>query len=464
MRSWILLTVCLAPFSGAALASGPPFQRLLGVTPLADALFDDTVLHEARLAISSRDWQALKDHFLENTYYPADFRWRGVVARNVGIRSRGTGSRSGTKPGLRIDFDRYSIDQRYLGLRSIVLRNNTQDPSTLRERLSMLLFRRLGLPAPREAHARLFVNNEYVGLYTIVETVDRTFLKARFNDDAGYLYEYDYPPEAAPYYFEYRGSDPNQYVPLPFKPETHETDPQAAVIVRMIDTINRAGDASFRSAMAPYLDLRRFIQHVAVEAFLADDDGMLGNYGMNNFYLYRFSGTTLFTFIVWDKSDAFMGGSRASIWHNVTDVPPSLRNRLMSRAMRYPDLYALYLDALIEAVRSATEIDPGSSDGRGWLEREIEREYAQVRESALADPVKPHTNPEFEQEVERLRAFARERASNVMEEVARSRGASALPLGGSAADGRPNAPSYGVHAAAPKSRNDWPSIGMNSQS
>jgi hypothetical protein len=34
----------------------------------------------------------------------------------------------------------------------------------MRERVSMLFFRRLGLKAEREAHARLFINNSYVGL------------------------------------------------------------------------------------------------------------------------------------------------------------------------------------------------------------------------------------------------------------------------------------------------------------
>ena len=51
-------------------------------------------------------------------------------------------------------------DQKFLGLKSMVLRNNTQDPSNLHEILSLSFFRRMGLLAPRKAQARLFVNNE----------------------------------------------------------------------------------------------------------------------------------------------------------------------------------------------------------------------------------------------------------------------------------------------------------------
>jgi hypothetical protein len=69
------------------------------------------VVQDIRLAINPRDWESLKEHFQENTYYPADFRWGPQVARGIGIRSHGTGSRSGVKPGLRLDFDKYSTDQ-----------------------------------------------------------------------------------------------------------------------------------------------------------------------------------------------------------------------------------------------------------------------------------------------------------------------------------------------------------------
>src|SRR6478672_12036216 len=115
------------------------------------------VLHDIFLTINSKDWTSLKEHFLDNTYYPCDFKWNGQTVRNSGIRSRGTGSRSGVKPGLRVDFDRYTDGKRFLGLKSFVLRNNTQDMTNLHERLSMLLFKRMGEPASRETHTKMFV-------------------------------------------------------------------------------------------------------------------------------------------------------------------------------------------------------------------------------------------------------------------------------------------------------------------
>src|ERR1700730_7302678 len=40
-----------------------------------DDFFDDTYIHELRLTVKSQDWDTLRQHFLDNTYYPADFHW-----------------------------------------------------------------------------------------------------------------------------------------------------------------------------------------------------------------------------------------------------------------------------------------------------------------------------------------------------------------------------------------------------
>ena len=110
----------------AALAAGVPLAARGQTTPTpspvaavdpADPFLDGSVLHDIFLTMNSRDWASLKEHFLDNTYYPADFKWNGQTVRNIGVRSRGTGSRSGVKPGLRVDFDRYTTDQKFLGLK-----------------------------------------------------------------------------------------------------------------------------------------------------------------------------------------------------------------------------------------------------------------------------------------------------------------------------------------------------------
>ena len=80
----------------------------------------------------------------------------------------------------------------------------------------------MGLDAEREAHARLFINNAYVGLYTIVESLDKTFLKKNFGENDGHLYEYSFDNAGAVAVQLRLSAVPIRrlYAPVPFKPET----------------------------------------------------------------------------------------------------------------------------------------------------------------------------------------------------------------------------------------------------
>jgi spore coat protein CotH len=428
MKSTVVLGAALALLMHVAVAAAQDAgdsrlsKSLLGFgngtsastsTTSADAFFDDSVLQEIRFTINSKDWQTLKDNYLSNEYYPCDFEWRGQKVRNVGIRSRGTGSRSGIKPGLRVDFDRYTSGQRFLGLKSFVLRNNTQDMTNLHERLSMQVFRRMGAEVSRETHAKMYVNDEYVGLFTIVESVDKDFLKKYLGEDSGYLYKYDYPSDGTPYYFEDRGADGAAYVPLPFKPETNETDPRPEFVAQWVQAVNQSSTAAFQTSVGEFIDFDKFIRHVAVEVFIGDYDGFIGNYGINNFYVYRFNNQKRFHMIPWDKSEAFKADAGSSIFHNLNDVPDGQRNRLMIRILSYPELYTKYLDTLQAIANSVAQ--------GNWLESEIQREYAQIRDAARADTQKPFTNDDFENAVQGLLAFAQARSSQVLSQVAASR-------------------------------------------
>ena len=385
----------------------------------SDPFFDGSILQDVSLTINSRDWSSLKEHFLDNTYYPCDFKWNGQTVRNVGIRSRGTGSRSGVKPGLRVDFDRYTTDQKFLGLKSVILRNNTQDPSGMRERLSMSMFTRMGLLAEKEAHTRLFINNTYIGLYTIVESLDKTFLAKNFNEDGGHLYEYSFDNAAAvPFNFGYPGANADLYTPVPFKPETLELDPQGQVFERMFWTINIAGDASWRSQIEEFLDLKKFIRHLAIENFLAEEDGLTGDYGPNNFYIYRFVNTNKFTILPWDKSNTFWESPAYSILRNIEDGAEVRRNRLVVRALREPDLRELWLNTILECADSIMQ----PAGDTTWLLSEVTRISEQIRVANNSDPSREvYTNADFEESIRFLTNWAQTRSDNVRAQVAADR-------------------------------------------
>ena len=160
--------------------------------------FSGDTLHEVKIDINTKDWDLLRQNFTDKTYYPCNFTVDGTIIRDVGIRPRGNGSRSKDKPGLRVDFNRYR-EQLFLGvLTAVILDNVTQDQSMIRERVSMATFQRMGLPAPRETHAKVYVNDVYLGMYAFVEEINKNYLKRVYGgtvgavENDGYLYEYEW--------------------------------------------------------------------------------------------------------------------------------------------------------------------------------------------------------------------------------------------------------------------------------
>jgi len=367
----------------------------------ANQLFDDTVLHDVHLYVHPVDWQTLIDNFWLNTYYPAEMSWRGLNVSNIGIRARGGGSRNPRKPGLKVDFNRYDSNQRFLGLTSIILDNSAQDNSFLAERLSMLLFRKRGIAAPREAYARLFLNNRYFGLYSIVEEVNADFSRANFNT-TGDLYEFRW---IGVYRFGYLGDDPEPYAQI-FKAENNAATNNLPNLIDFIRFVNTATDVEFEAGVGRFLDVEWLLKYLAIESYIGEWDGFLGSEGMNNFYLFRAPGG-LYRWIPWDK-DVTMTYYDLPLDYNKD------QNVLAKRLMSVPAFRRTYYEELAAAQNEA------GGEG-GFLATEIERAFRLMHSAALADPTKGADNEQFEEAVEAVRNFVQFRwviVRDVLKEMA----------------------------------------------
>ncbi len=384
----------------------------------ADDLFNIGALQRVDLLVNSQDWAKLKENFQENTYYPADVRWNGLTVRNVGIRSRGLGSRSPTKPGLRVDFDRYASDQTFLGLKSIVLDNLTQDPSGIRETVTMRMFARMGVPAPRESFARLYVNNQLIGLYAIVESVDKDLLARVFGEvdgdvqNDGYLFEYNYIL-GAPWRFEHLGADLAPYSER-FDAKTREDKSDAqkwGPIEELVRLVNDTRAEDLASVLEPRLDVTAFLRYLAMQNFVAENDGFTGYDGMNNFYFYRLENSDRHVLIAWDEDNAF----------HSTDYSLTTRhdeNVLVRKVMASSGWKAQYFATLGEAAESASQVDEGQTDG--WLLAEVRRQLDLIAAAMAEDPSKPYTHDEHVAAREALLGFPSARITYVRCEAARA--------------------------------------------
>lgn len=357
----------------AAILVGTALSLPAQTAPTVDnALFDGSFLHEISLTVAPEDWAKLKENYLLNTNYPADFRWQGNAAYSiapqellrVGIRSRGSGSRSPVKPSLRIDFNRYDKQQRLLGLSSIVLDNAIQDQSYLRERLSQNFFARLGVAAPRATHTKVTVNGEYLGLYILLERLDDGFLTRAFGTTQGDFYEYN---RLGIYRFENLGDDPALYIPEMF--ENKNDNPDKAAFVRLIQVINSENDADYIGRLSEVLDFPALVRYLAIENYLSERDGLAGIVGSNNFYLYRRPEDGKFLFVPWDKD------------LTLTDIDHPVDfgfagHPLLERLWQQPEFRRMYSEELKRCY---------VQDG-GWLAKEARFVAGQLTQAIADDP------------------------------------------------------------------------------
>ena len=115
----------------------------------------------------------------------------------------------------------------------------------MHEHLAWGLFARMGQAAPRQSFCRLYINNEYDGLYTVVESVDREFLQRTSGESDGYLFSYQL---REPYYGGDLGDDFNEYRSR-FEPQTHELASNAELYLpvrELLREVNQPDDAVWR--------------------------------------------------------------------------------------------------------------------------------------------------------------------------------------------------------------------------
>lgn len=278
----------------------------------------------------------------------ADLEVDGKSYRGVGLRYKGNASYGMASRGLRrnyrIDLDHYGAKRRHHGLESILLHAGALDPSRLRESLSFAVFRAAGVPAPRTAYAELALTlpgrapREFVGLYTVIEPVDRTFLRDRFHDGRGMLLKPEGVREIA-----YLGDDWSAYAPR-YLPKGDPPEAARRRLIAFAHLIDRGSDDDFRTRVGDFLDIDAFLRFVAVNALLVTVDNFFTS--GHNFYLYLDPRTDRFVFIPWDMDVSLAGVPFVGTAEQRMDLslmhPHPGRHRLLDRLLAIDDVRGRY--------------------------------------------------------------------------------------------------------------------------
>lgn len=294
------------------------------------------------------------------------------------------------KRSWKVDFEVGGSADRLHGMERVNLKAMYNDPSQMREAIAWRLLDRAGVPAAHHTYATFSLNDRYMGLFSVIEQVDKKFLKDRFGrNDRGNLYK-AYCGEIGCATLEHRpdlgGRDDGRQYFAPgsrlddrtYRLKTNEDDPSLntyddlAVLVRAVNGIGVPGDFAsdaFRAAAESVLNVRAFLRWAGANVLLGSWDNYFAT--PSNYYLYNsgpagdergFMDRPYFTFVPWDYDNSSGIDFFATPWQytDLLDWPAMTRSYcrttraphsesripLFTNLLRHPDFCQYYLDHL----------------------------------------------------------------------------------------------------------------------
>ncbi len=372
----------------------------------ADAFFDDSYVHEIRLTFADSDWwnTLYNSHAndTEDPYFPARFEGDGVVIENIGVRFKGNSSfrANSVKKSIKLDFDEYDEENEalsFFGLKKLNLNNSFKDPTMLREKL-FLEFASQFIPTIRTVHTRVYVNDEYFGLYVAVEQVDKIFIQDRFgSEEDGNLYkgaasdEVDGGPQADfGSDLVWEGSAESAYYDH-YQLKTNEEENDYSGLVSFIDALNNGDPDLFPENLEPLLDVQNALAGLALNSLFVNLDSYNGS--AHNFYVYQSDLSGQFSHVLWDCNEAFgsflaFGSGADPLETDPFWLPTNNERPFMENLWENQSYARDYLNYHARMLRQGFDLETFSA--------RIEELADVIRTDVYADPNKLYSNAEFE--------------------------------------------------------------------
>jgi spore coat protein CotH len=240
-------------------------------------------------------------------YVHADLEFEGKPIKDIGVRFKGNGtwmqSQGQLKRSLKLDLNHYVQGQKLAGETKLNFHSNVTDASWMNEVLSHRLYRDAGIAAPRTAYVKAYLtvpgkyDGAYVGLYSLVEDIDKTFAREDLKLKDAAIFK-----PVTPNLFADLGDDWANYKQT-YDPKTELTEAAAKRMIAFAKFVSHADDAEFAAKLPDYLDLDETARYMAVTVWLSTLDSILGM--GQNFYLYLDPKTNKFGFLPWDLDHSF---------------------------------------------------------------------------------------------------------------------------------------------------------------
>ncbi|MCC7303256.1 MAG: CotH kinase family protein [Bacteroidia bacterium] len=355
-----------------------------------DTLFASSFIHEIRFNFyHPAYYDSLMLSHTTDTYYVCDMVFDGVTFPTVGVKFKGNSSFNilSQKKSMKVDLDYIIPSQDLDDLNKFNLNNLYHDPTCLREKLMADFLNRNQLPGPRVTYAKVYYNNVYWGLYTLVEEVNKDFLDGWFNDKRGNLFKGDPSGD-----LKWINSSPSSYYNK-YELHTNETQNDWSDLVEYLDKINNYSLSGIRDTLDRYMDVPGFLKYEALCDIFVSLDSYIGS--RHNYFVYHDSITDRFRWVFWDINSCFGVFNQSmsvaqmeGLSMTYLGTPPQDRPlawRLMQDPLTLQELSYWFCVFLQEDQFSNTALDP-----------RIDSLSDRIRNDVYSDPNYTYTNQQFE--------------------------------------------------------------------
>ncbi len=243
------------------------------------------------------------------TISPIGIRYKGSVGAFVGGLSgedwaNPYGRKTATKLSMKFKIDWKGYHSTFYNLKTLQLHSMNLDRSQMHDRLGYWLFRKMGVPAPRCVHIKLYINGEYNGLFSLVEQIDEQFADYHFSDGSGNLYKEVWPLKSN----NSIQSDKKFFQGLV---TNNVQGTNIGIIKSFGQNILNANDSEIQTVIDHHMDLNKTIALAVVDRAIRNDDGPFhwycdwGSCKPHNFFWYENPTTNKVHLIPWDLDNAF---------------------------------------------------------------------------------------------------------------------------------------------------------------
>ncbi|GBC61925.1 T9SS C-terminal target domain-containing protein [Desulfonema ishimotonii] len=219
----------------------------------------------------------------------------GVTYEGVGVRYKGNSTYSAEriKNPLNIKLDYTNEDQAIDGYGTLKLANVYKDPSFVRETLSYEIARKY-MPASQANFINVYINGTYMGLYTSVQDVDKSFLNTHFgsNDNAFFKGEVEDINNSGSIWGYIDENEASYYDYYEIESDTGWDD-----LIEFLNIFNNSP-----SQIEDVVNVDRLLWMLAFDILTVNLDSPINV--AHNFYLYK-DGTDRFNPVPWDLNENF---------------------------------------------------------------------------------------------------------------------------------------------------------------